>query len=258
MKISALVLLSGLFLVSCVYDPDKKAEPAPASVKYYPTQVVKTIVPAGDTITTRYTYNAANQVTREDQFRQGALQTYILYTYSAAGNLEKRNYFNASNQEFERYNYETNGAGKITKLSHATVNASGTPTLHHYVTYKFNGNGLVEELTEFNENNLVSKILKFQVVNASTEKVQSLRNDNALEFTSLNQYDLKQHPLSATILNTNNLPGNLTSHTLTDEINQSTVSATSVITYNEAGYPEVSKQQFSDGRIVTETFTYKK
>ncbi|HSI91199.1 MAG TPA: hypothetical protein VK927_08780, partial [Adhaeribacter sp.] len=227
MKPATLLLLFGLLFFSCKKDAPDKKTPEPVTRNYYPTEVKAGSSASAQVTTSRYSYNALRQVSREDIFQDNVLQSYLIYTYNPAGKLLKKSRYDAAGQLNEQDEFELDPAGLVSRLNHSYVDAGGTPTLHHFVTYVYTSTGKLLEMTDFTPAGQITRKVTYQTLADSVEKVLVYGSNNGLTFTNELHYDGKNHPFAAAGLNQNNLPGNVTRHFITDESNQDTTEITS-------------------------------
>src|SRR5690606_24290196 len=103
----------------------------------------------------RYTYNAQNQVTREDILLQNVLQRYRLYTYSQEGKVTKKQTFNAAGRLLEQDENFYTSSQIPEKIRHSYADANGNPQLHHTRNFEFYADGRLKRWTDLAPDNEV-------------------------------------------------------------------------------------------------------
>src|SRR5678815_2563892 len=97
-------------------NPEKKPEPV-----LYPTQIRRTFSYTSDVVTQQYTYNAQNQVNREDIFRNNGLERSSNFSYNAAGKQSYKRVYGSTGRFLEQDEFLYSAGNVLDKMNHAYI-----------------------------------------------------------------------------------------------------------------------------------------
>jgi len=241
-------------LAACHEEKVETVAPAPV---FYPVSVTRTASYSPDTLRTEYTYNQANQITKETIFKNGSLQNVNLFAYTPDGKLAEKSYFNEKNEQKEKDVISYQPAQNTFRLDHAYVNA-GVATPHHFRIHETNAAGEVIKWTDFAQptGNLLNT-RTYQYSASGYVFSPFYGNQNQHLNSSQIMLDARNTPLKNTQINLVPYAGNELKHEIIDPSGQNISAYSQAITYNEAGYPLEIIQTHQDGVVKTEKYTYR-
>ena len=258
-----LKLVKSVLLVFCLvfgFSACKKEDPKPlpeTSGKLYPVSVTRSASYTSDVTRSEFTYNNANQITKEAVFKNGLPQGFNLFHYDAAGKLIKKTYHSETGQLKEQDLISYSAAGQPDKLLHGYVDTAGTFEPHHYRLHNFHADGRILSWSEFMPSDAPMGWRSYAY--PSTEKVISQAYNNSGQHVNTSEitFDLKPHPFQHTAINLIVFAGNELRHEVKDLNNQVISSYSNAILYNQAGYPEKITQTHTSGVVKTEIYEYR-
>ncbi|MBK0401590.1 hypothetical protein I5M27_01255 [Adhaeribacter sp. BT258] len=253
-KVLPVLFLAFAFL-SC-----EKEKPAPIpepELVFFPTEITRTTSLSPDVVKLKYTYNAANQLIKEEIFGNGALERYSVFSYLADGKLHRKRIYGSTGVFLEQDEMVYNGGNLPQKLLHSYPDAAGAPNLHHQRLYFFDANGNITRWTELAPDNQLTNSRTY--VYKSNNAVTSTGTGDQGQFQDIIEisFDGKMNPFANTNINPITFAGNELKMELKDEAGRVVSSYTNTYDYNEKGFPVKRTQTLSNGTVKTETYVYK-
>ena len=246
------VLLLAFIFFSCKKEnPSQKSAPV-----LYPTQITRTFSNSSDVVKLQYTYNAQNQIIKEESFRNNVLERTNKFGYNANGRLDFKHVYGSTGHFLEQDELFYN-SGKLEKLHHSYIDTAGVPGLHHINTYTYDSEGRISRITELAPDRTLvkSRTYNFQPNN----RVESAGTGDHGQFMDkiAVAYDGKLNPFANTNITLVKFAGNELKMELKNQSDQVVFSYINSLDYNAEGYPVKRVQTISDGSVITETYTYK-
>lgn len=236
---------------------ENNPEPAALPGRFYPLSVTRTASYTSEVTRSAFTYNANNQLTREDLFKNDVPQGYNLFFYDAAGKLIKKTYHNATGRLLEQDLITYTPAGFPDKLLHGYFDSVGTFAPHHYRLHSFRADGRIEEWSDFTPAGALLNRRTYAYPAAGRIVSPAFGSTGQLANTSEITLDQQLQPFQHTTVNLVPYAGNELSHRVTDVNGQEISAYQNALVYNQAGYPESITQTHTNGIVKTEVYTYR-
>jgi hypothetical protein len=253
-KILPVLLLAFAFLSCEKEKPAPKPKPEPV---YYPIEITRTSSLSPDVVQLKYSYNAANQLIKEEIFGNNVLERTSVFSYHPDGTLHRKRVYSSTGRFLEQDEMVYSGGNLPQKLLHSYPDSAGTPNLHHQRLYLFDASGQITRWSELSPDNQLTNSRTY--VYKSNNLVASTGTGDQGQFQDLIEvtYDGKSDPFRNTNINPIRFAGNELKMELKDENGRIISTYTNAYEYNEKGFPLKRTQTLSNGTVKTETYVYK-
>lgn len=241
------------FLFSCKAEKEVDIAPTPL---FYPVSVTRSASYTTDTTRSEFSYNLANQIIEEKQFKNGQLEKVITYAYNAEGKLIRKKYYNAQNQLQERDSISYQPAQQTFRLDHGYYDATGKFSPHHTRLHQTDAAGKVVKWQDFEPSGRLLNIRTYQYETPLFIRSAFYDGQNQHFNTSEITLDTRNTVFQNTQINLVPYSGNEQKHEVRSPGSQLLSAYTQTISFNDAGYPVKIVQVHQDGIVKTETYTY--